>query len=53
MKAPLRSLFSFPNPVNEVAARVVAGGVLVQCVLAIALRPDPVWPTPPVCSQSP
>jgi hypothetical protein len=38
MKAPLRSLFSFPNPVNEVAARVVAGGVLVQCVVAIALR---------------
>ena len=38
MKAQLRSLFSFPNPVNEVAARVVAGGVLVECVLAIALR---------------
>jgi hypothetical protein len=33
-----RSLFSFPNPVNEVAARVVAGGVVVLCVLAIALR---------------
>jgi hypothetical protein len=31
-------LFSFPNPVNEVAARVVAGGVVVMCVLAIALR---------------
>jgi hypothetical protein len=36
--AQLRSVFSFPNPVNEVAARVVAGGVLVQCALAIALR---------------
>jgi hypothetical protein len=32
-----RSLFSFPNPVNEVAARVVAGGVVVMCVLAVAL----------------
>jgi len=32
-----RSLFSFPNPVNEVAARVVAGGVVVLCVLAMAL----------------
>jgi hypothetical protein len=30
-------VFSFPNPVNEVAARVVAGGVVVMCVLAIAL----------------
>jgi hypothetical protein len=38
MKAQLRSVFSFPNPVNEVAARVVAGGVVLQCVLAIALR---------------
>ena len=26
--AELRSVFSFPNPVNEVAARVVAGGVV-------------------------
>lgn len=31
-------LFSFPNPVNEVAARTVAGGVLVMGVLAVALR---------------
>jgi hypothetical protein len=31
------SLFSFPNPVNEVAARVVAGGVVTMCVLAFAL----------------
>ena len=31
-------MFSFPNPVNEVAARVVAGGVVVLCVAAMALR---------------
>lgn len=30
-------LISFPNPVNEVAARVVAGGVVAMCVLTIAL----------------
>ena len=29
-------LFSFPNPVNEVSARLVAGGVLIMCVLTIA-----------------
>jgi hypothetical protein len=38
VKTQLRSVFSFPNPVNDVAARVVAGGVVVQCVLALALR---------------
>jgi hypothetical protein len=38
MGTRVRSLFSFPNPVNEVAARVVAGGVVVMCVLAVALR---------------
>jgi Domain of unknown function (DUF4395) len=31
-------LFSFPNPVNEVAARVVAGGVLVMSVFAIGFQ---------------
>jgi Domain of unknown function (DUF4395) len=30
-------LFSFPNPVNEVSARLVAAGVVVMCVLAISL----------------
>jgi len=30
-------LIIFPNPVNEVAARVVAGGVVVLCVLSMAL----------------
>jgi hypothetical protein len=29
------SLFSFPNPVNEVAARLVAGGVLVLALVAL------------------
>lgn len=35
---PTRSrepLFSFPNPVNEVSARLVAGGVVAMAVLAI------------------
>lgn len=37
VNAPLRtSLFSFPNPVNEKAARVVAGVVLALCALALA-----------------
>jgi hypothetical protein len=36
-------LFSFPNPVNEVSARLVAGGVVVMCVATIAL--DQPWLT--------
>lgn len=32
------SLFSFPNPVNEVSARLVAGGVLVMSILTLALQ---------------
>ena len=32
----MRSLFSFPNPVNEVSARLVAAGVVLMSVLAIA-----------------
>lgn len=28
----MRQLFTFPNPVNEIAARVVAGGVVVMAV---------------------
>jgi hypothetical protein len=31
------SLFGFPNPVNEIAARTVAGGVLILSVLTITL----------------
>jgi hypothetical protein len=34
----VRSLFGFPNPVNEVAARVVAGGVFILAVAAISFR---------------
>ena len=37
------SLFSFPNPVNEVAARLVAGGVVLMCVTTIAF--DLPWMT--------
>jgi hypothetical protein len=33
--APRGTLFSFPNPVNEVAARVVAGGVMVLALLTL------------------
>jgi hypothetical protein len=33
----VRQLFSFPNPVNEVSACVVAGGVVVLGVLTVAL----------------
>ena len=32
----VQALFSFPNPVNEVSARLVAGGVLVMCIVTIA-----------------
>jgi Domain of unknown function (DUF4395) len=39
----VRSLFSFPNPVNEVAARLVAAGVLVMAVLTVAF--DLKWAT--------
>ncbi|HEX3794811.1 MAG TPA: DUF4395 domain-containing protein [Acidimicrobiales bacterium] len=33
-----KELFSFPNPVNEVSARLVAGGVLVMAVLTVTLN---------------
>jgi hypothetical protein len=33
----VRTLFSFPNPVNEVSARLVAGGVVLMVVLTLAL----------------
>jgi hypothetical protein len=36
-------LFSFPNPVNEVSARLVAGGVVVMSLLTIVL--DLKWAT--------
>lgn len=37
MTTRVTSLFSFPNPVNEKAARVVAGVVVVLCAVAIGL----------------
>jgi hypothetical protein len=33
-----KAVLSFPNPVNEVAARVVAGGVVILSASAIALQ---------------
>lgn len=38
-----RSLFSFPNPVNEVSARLVAAGVVLLCAAAIIF--DQPWLT--------
>ncbi len=37
----MRALFGFPNPVNEVSARLVAGGVVVLCALTLLL--DQPW----------
>ena len=34
----MRSLFSFPNPVNEVSARLVAGGVVAMSAAALAFQ---------------
>jgi uncharacterized protein DUF4395 len=34
----MRALFSFPNPVNETSARLVAGAVAVLAVIAIAFQ---------------
>lgn len=34
----MRQLFSFPNPVNEVSARLVAGGVVLMSVAALAFQ---------------
>ncbi|MCU1393381.1 MAG: glutaredoxin/malate transporter fusion protein [Ilumatobacteraceae bacterium] len=34
----MRKLFSFPNPVNEVSARLVAGGVVLQCIAFLVFR---------------
>jgi hypothetical protein len=34
----MRSVFSFPNPVNETSARLVAGGVAVLAVVAVAFQ---------------
>ena len=34
----LSELFSFPNPVNEISARLVAGGVVIMTLLTIGLN---------------
>src|ERR1700728_1167815 len=39
----LRGLFSFPDPVNEVSARLVAGGVLATALLTVSF--DLKWAT--------
>ncbi|MEY4224794.1 MAG: hypothetical protein RIS33_1728, partial [Actinomycetota bacterium] len=33
-----RGLFSFPNPVNEISARLVAAGVVLQAILFLVIR---------------
>jgi len=40
----LRALFSFPDPVNDVSARIVAGGVVVLAAAVLASRQ--VWLLP-------
>lgn len=35
VRARVHSLFSFPNPVNEVSARLVAGGVFVMVLVTL------------------
>src|SRR5206468_3786839 len=42
-EALVRSIFSFPNPVNEVAARLVAGGVVLMSLATIVF--DQPWLT--------
>lgn len=42
-RRPLDGLFSFPNPVNEVSARLVAGGVVLMALATILL--DVPWMT--------
>jgi len=34
----MRSVFGFPNPVNEVSARLTAAGVLIMSLLTLTLR---------------
>ncbi|HET7487879.1 MAG TPA: DUF4395 domain-containing protein [Acidimicrobiales bacterium] len=43
MARPAATLFSFPDPVNEVSARLVAAGVVTMAITAIAL--DQPWLT--------
>lgn len=34
----MRTLFRFPNPVNEISARLVGAGVLLQCIAFLLFR---------------
>jgi hypothetical protein len=43
MSSRRESLWSFPNPVNEVSARLVAGGVVLMCLATIVA--DQPWLT--------
>jgi hypothetical protein len=36
-RSRLSALFSFPNPVNEISARLVAAGVVLMCLLTVVL----------------
>jgi Domain of unknown function (DUF4395) len=38
VRSSLQELFSFPNPVNEISARLVAGGVVIMTLLTIGLN---------------
>ncbi|RIJ76715.1 DUF4395 domain-containing protein [Nakamurella silvestris] len=41
----MKTLFKFPNPVNEVAARTVAAGILALCLAVLVFRtPWLLWP---------
>jgi Domain of unknown function (DUF4395) len=35
---PARSLFQFPNPINEVSTRLVAGVVAIACLIVLGLH---------------
>ena len=47
------SVFSFPNPVNEVSARLVAAGVVLMCVADHCLRPRSGRPSSSPTASSP
>jgi hypothetical protein len=47
MPTKTSSIFQFPNPVNEKAARAVAGGVVLMSVAATAAQ-EP-WLLVPLC----
>ena len=45
MRIGVRRLLTFPNPVNEYAARSVAGMVVLLCIATLVVRTSwPLWP---------